>query len=235
MAAVHGKNGRVYIEGFDMSCYMNSANLDTSVDVSDITVFCDNSKRYLEGLKDATFAGDGVYDDDVDTLDTLINDIKGVNAVYSYYPALDTKGNIGYGFESIRTAANIAVSITEHVNFSLAAQGDDGVDRIVSITPKVLIDEDGSTTSLDLGVGGNGTTGGVLYVHITDITGTVTVVVEDSADNTTWATLHSVGAVSAVDGLRVALTGNIDRYIRVTVSAVGIGEDITIQAGITVN
>ena len=232
--AIHGKNGRVFVNGFNLTSYSKSASLDQSIDTVEVTTLGNDSKKYIKGLDDVNFTNEGIYDDDASTLDLALHNMKGVESILSYYPSLDTKGNYGYGLKAIRTSANTAVSITEEVNYSLSAQGSEGTDRIISITPEITVDEDSSTIALDLGVGGDGTDGGVLYFHTTAITGNVTVTVEDSTDNVTFETLHSIGAVTTTSGIRVVLTGDIDRYIRVTLSDM-VAESITFQAGIKVN
>jgi hypothetical protein len=64
------------------------------------------------------------------------------------------------------------------------------------------------------------TAGLIAYLQVVDIaSGTPTVVIEDSANDSTWATLVSFAAVA--DGAeptaeRVTVTGTVDRYLRVT-------------------
>ena len=230
---VHGKNGRVYIDEFDVTGFANSISLDTSVDLSDITTMANNGKKYLEGLKDATMAIEGIYDGDKDTIDNTLNEIKTGEALYSYYPALDTKGNVGYSFKGLRSASATQASITESVNFSLATQTTEGTERVKSITPKVTIEEDGSTSSLDLSAAG--TDGAVIYLHVFDVDSEIDVIIEDSADNTAFDTLTATTDINAPGAYRIEVSGEVRQYVRVTVSGLGMSETVTLQAGIKVN
>jgi len=228
--AIHGKNGRLYASGYDLSCYLNSVGLDKSLDTAETSVFCDDSKRYISGLKDATLSAEGVYDKDIDTIDKTLDELGKAINIYSYFPAGDTKGNKGYGFRAHKTATNLQGSITDAVNFSLAGQTTAGVDRITSITPKTKFVANGSTASLDLGTGG--TDGAILYLHVLDISDDATVKIEHSTDNTVWTTLHDYTTVSTIAGTRTIKTGTINRYIRVTIEDLAVEEDITLQASI---
>jgi hypothetical protein len=228
--AIHGKNGRIYANEYDLSCYLSSAGLDRSIDTSETSVFCADSKRYIEGLKDATLSAEGVYDEDVDKIDKTLTDLEAGESIYSYYPGKDTAGLPGYGFRALKTATGFQVSVSEAVNFSLAGQTSEGVDRILSITPSALIEANGSTDSLDLGAGG--VAGCVLYVHVTGLSDDATVKIEHSTDDSAWTTLHNYGTVATVGAYRTVKTGTLNRYIRVTIEDLGVGQDITIQAGI---
>jgi hypothetical protein len=231
--AIHGKNGRVYADEFDITTFTKTVSLDTSVDLSDITTLGNNSKKYLEGLKDATMAVEGVYDGDKDTIDNTLNEIKTGEVLYSYYPALDTKGNIGYSFKGLRSASATQVSVTESVNFSLATQVTGGTERLQSIIAKTVITTDGVTASLDLGAGG--ADGAVVYLHVFGVDDEVDIVVEDSADDTTFATLITQAGIGSVGAFRLTVAGAVDRYIRLNITGLGASETVTIQAGIKLN
>lgn len=228
--AIHGKNGRMYASGYDLSCYLNSIGLDKSIDTSETSVFCSDSKRYISGLKDATISAEGVYDADKDTIDNTLNELEQNVNLYSYFPAKDTAGNEGYSFLAHKTATNFAVSITDAVNFSLAGQTTEGVDRVTSIIPSTEFTTNGSSASIDLGAGT--TNGAILYLHTLGVSLDATVKIEQSVDNVNWTTLHSYGTISAIGANRVFKAGVVDRYIRVTIEDLGVAESITLQASI---
>jgi hypothetical protein len=230
---IHGKNGRVYADEFDLTPFAKSVSLDTSVELSDITTLANNGKKYLEGLKDATMSLEGVYDGDKDEIDNTLNEIKTGEALYSYYPAKDTKGNIGYCFKGLRSASATQVSITENVNFSLATQTTEGTERVKSILAKNVIEEDGVTASLDLGAGG--TDGAVIYLHVFDVDGEVDIVIQDSSDDTIFDTLVTQADIVTSGAYRLTVSGSVGRYIRISVTGLGEAETVTIQAGIKLN
>lgn len=62
------------------------------------------------------------------------------------------------------------------------------------------------------------TFGGQMWAHLFAFTGTsVTIKIQDSADNAAWLDLAgaTTGAISTVQGVRIAVTGTVRRYLRV--------------------
>jgi len=58
MAAIHGKNGSIYIDGTKVT-YKTEWSLNLTRDYADVTTFRDGNKVYASGLRDCagTFAG----------------------------------------------------------------------------------------------------------------------------------------------------------------------------------
>lgn len=230
MSAIHGKNARIYLNETDITEFSKSVTLDTSNDVVDVTVFNNHSKKYIDGLKDATLSVEGTYDDDKDKIDKALDDMQDVENIISYYPANDTRGNNGFVMKSLRSASATNVSITEDVNFSLAGQTTEGVTRIKSLLAKTTISADGTTPSLDLGSGG---TSAIISYHVFDLNlaGGVDIIIQDSEDNNTFATFTTIN-ITGVDSNILTVIDSINRYVRVSVSGLGVSEDITLQIGI---
>lgn len=62
------------------------------------------------------------------------------------------------------------------------------------------------------------TFGGQMWAHLFAFTGTsVTIKIQDSADNAAWLDLAgaTTGAISTIQGVRIAITGTVRRYLRV--------------------
>jgi hypothetical protein len=232
MAASHGKNGKILVNGYNISEYLRQYSLEMSIATADTTPFSIDSKKYITGQNDAVSSGEGFFDGAVGAIDAILEGIKGTESIWSYYPNGYTSGNYGYGYRALRTNYGIQTTVDDAVRFSLAAQVTAGEERLRSIGGVTTLSTTGSSTVLDLGAGGS--SGATVYFHATAITGTVAVVVEDSPDNSTWTTLVALANVSAVGGQRVTVTGTVDRYIRITATLDG-GESITFCAGIHVN
>jgi hypothetical protein len=61
------------------------------------------------------------------------------------------------------------------------------------------------------------TLGATAVCHVLSIgSGTPTILIEDSADNSSWATLLTFGAQAVNTGKRVTSTATVDRYVRIT-------------------
>lgn len=79
------------------------------------------------------------------------------------------------------------------------------------------------------------THGAQAYLHVTAFTGTsVDVTVQHSPDGTTWSTLYDFGAQSAIGGARAAVTGTVDRYLRV-ITGTGTFSSITFACAVARN
>jgi hypothetical protein len=79
--------------------------------------------------------------------------------------------------------------------------------------------ENGATVDFGAGV----TDGGAAYLHVASITGTATnatIEVESSADNVSFVS-EGTFAFSSVDGLTLALSGAISRYVRLACTDLG--------------
>lgn len=234
MSAIHGKNGRVFVNGYDISTFLRSFSLEISLETADITGFTLNSKKHLTGQSDAVSSGEGFFDGAVGAIDAILAGIKGTGSIWSYYPEGITNGYYGYGYRALRSNYGTQTTKDDAVRFSVAAQVSQGEERLQSIGGLTTKTSSGSTTVLDLGASGGGSDGATIYFHATAISGTAIVVVEDSPDNSTWSTLVSLTNVSAIGAQRVEVSGTVERYIRVTTTLDG-GESITFQAGIHVN
>lgn len=235
MPASFGGNGRVFVNGYEISTFLNSFSLDMSINTSEVSSFLSAAKSYITGQKDATSSGEGFWDGDTGKIDQILAGIKRTEAIYSYYPGGGAaNGARGYGFRALRSSYNTQNTLDDAIRFSLASQVSGGEESILSIGGPTTKTATGSTTVLDLGATGSGSDGATIYFHATAITGTAVVVVEDSPDNTTWSTLTTLANVSAVGAQRVEVTGTVNRYIRVTVT-LDASESITFQAGIHIN
>jgi hypothetical protein len=231
--AVHGKQGRVRIDGFDLSEYVKSVNLDTSNEVVDVTTFGKDSKVYIAGLNDATLTTEGVHDEDKTVLDDLFEGIKATNAVVSYYPFNDAAGNNGFSFQALRSAYALASSITDAVNFSFGSQVTDGVSNVVSIIP--LTEYTGANDSAGLDLASGSASGAIVYIHVTGVSDEADIIIEHSNDNgvgDAYAEWAKVEDVDTVDGYIIDSAVAIKRWVRVKIAGIGVAETIELQVGI---
>ena len=100
-----------------------------------------------------------------------------------------------------------------------------GTDQVVewaNLLADTTVTANGQQSSYDHGA--QTTNGGVGYLHITDTSAadTIAVLIEDSANDSTWATLiaFTIDGTSA-DAERVAVSGTVDRYVRASYTVTG--------------
>ncbi|WWT39951.1 hypothetical protein [Microcystis phage Mae-JY09] len=227
-AFTHGKAARVFMEDLNLSDYMRSVSVPAEADVAESSTFGADWKQYVVGLRDATISGEGIFDVTEDA--ALIDSITvGGRSKWQVYFAGDAVGSPGRGLDCDTTGYEPSADIGDVVMWSVEAQSSVGADRIISHHAHAERTTSGTAAVVD-NTAGSTTTGAVAYLNVTAISGSAVVVLQDSADNITYADLISFGTVSATGGYRGTATGQVDRYTRlVHTNAAG---TITFVAGL---
>ena len=165
MAKFHGKNIRVYVEGYDISGYTNSLDIEQSADVVDVAAFSSASKEYVVGLYDSKVTHDGFFDD---------AGTAGGHAVLSErigssvnFMALINPQAGGHSFagsaeliDSYSIAASIAGAVTHKSKMSNF--GTQGVDPTVTIFPRGTMAAAGTSVAVSTP---QNTAGGRAYIQ----------------------------------------------------------------------
>lgn len=223
--SLHGKNTRVFYHSFNMSCFSNSTAPDFSADVAEDTTFCDGWKTFVPGQKSGTASLDCFFvDDDTYALDVMLNTQLGVmDRPYTYLPQGLSDGNVAYvaaaGLTTRPITSEIGSVITSSLEFTLEDIGrgwllHDGYSTAVTAT--------GEGAALDQGAA---KVGYVAALHLTELTGTtpsLTVKIEHSADNVTYADLVTFSALSAAGSeAKIDLSAAVKQYLKVTWTITG--------------
>lgn len=96
----------------DMSQYGNSVGAQFSRETGEVTVFAQQSKQYIPGLKDATIPFQGPYDDESDQILWDIYD-QGVVIDFEYYPAGEGVGNVKYSGQMMITSYEVTSAVSD--------------------------------------------------------------------------------------------------------------------------
>lgn len=222
--ATHGKHARTYINGFDLSAYLNSFGVAQTADTAETSVFSSSDKTYVVGLRDATVSAEGFFAGSTFESDYVFDRVLGSTNIWSYYPAGPALSNAGYGIKSIENSYEIMSPIDGVVSVTVEGQAILGADRILSHHDLIAESTTGSETSIDATAAS--TKGATGYLQITGITGgiTATIRIQDSAVGTTFADLISFTASTAITAERaISSSGTIKRFTRAawTLSAAG--------------
>ena len=126
MPAIFGGNGYLELDSNNMSIYLKSGGLDSTLDTIDVSTWGDASKDYITGLEDGSFSLEGVWDE---TVDGYMSVMKGVKKPFTYGPAGNTAGMVEYSGNGILTSYNIGNDISGEVRFSATFQVTGGVTR----------------------------------------------------------------------------------------------------------
>jgi len=209
----HGKSAVIYQDANDLTNYLRSFSNAAEVDTAESTTFSDDDKTYVAGLSDATISAEGLFDSTFDGEMATITG-SGTKSLWSVYPAGDTVGNSGRGYSLDVTSAERSSDIGDVVMLTVEGQSSTGSEQIISHHALAEVSASGTATVYDGAA--QTTNGGHAYVHVTAVSGTVVLMLEDSADNVTYGDLQSLGTVTATGATRYAVTGTVERYTRIT-------------------
>jgi len=225
MAAVHGRKTRVYINGYDLTGFYRKAESELTREVAESTVFNQDDKTYLPGLRDATASLEGLYDGATDGIAEVLHAALSADpTLLVVCPQGDALGNVAHGLSALATKYALDASKDDIVTLSNEVQSSAGRDRL--LVQHALGSEVASGQSASIDNGAASTNGGVGYLHVPDIAGitNLAVIIEDSADNSSWATILTFAGVTADRGReRVEITGTVRRYTRARWTFTGTG------------
>lgn len=134
MAAKHGKHAVLQLDNgagalSAITAYLSKSSLERVRDTAETTVFGQDDKAYVVGLKDATFSGEGNFDP---ALDLILSDDIGDNTntkTLQFDPQGSTSGLPRYSFECWVTKYSIDTDIGDKGGCSFEVQCTGAVTR----------------------------------------------------------------------------------------------------------
>lgn len=232
MAAGHGKDAKLYANGYDISAQLTSVAPDMSADVAETSGLGLASKTYVAGLKDATVALDGVFYGAAGESDEILQAALGGAAVLNWLPQGDGFGKTCYGFDALETAYSPTTSLDDAGKFTASVQAKNAGER------GVVLHALGAETTTGNGVahdnGAATTAGGAGWLQATGATGATVIKAQHSTDNVTFVDLVTFTSFAARTKERIAVAGTINRYTRENRATVPVGGS-TYFVGLTRN
>lgn len=216
MAFSHGKNAKVYLNGHDVTSYLDSIEMPVTVDTPEVTTFGNTSKTYIAGLKDATMAAEGFYDGASGAIDDILSSAKDSTgaSVLNWWYDNDTIGNLGQGSLIFNTNFAISATVDNAVRIAVAAQSKTASESVLSL--KNLAASTLSTEAASQDTSSATSNGGAGYLQVTaNESSALGVTIEHSASGSTWDTLVSFTTVTTYPASeRVTYTGTTKQYVR---------------------
>lgn len=235
MSFVHGSNARIYVNGFNMSTFLNSISSSCEIDTHETTTFGTTAKTYIAGLEDATLSAEGLFSGIVGATDAVFFNALSNRAavIWNWLPSGDINGEFGYGFLAKETSYEIESPVDDLVSVTVESQSSVSRERIQILHPLGLQTITANGVSRDNGVLTN--LGGVGYLQVTTVSGTtpnLTVRVQHSVDASVWTDLITFTPVTAANqAQRIAVLGTINRHTRVNWTITGTTPNFTLFAG----
>lgn len=223
---IQANNTTVLYDNFALAAYLRSASPSTTVAMLDATTLADTSLQYLPGLKSTTFSVTGLFDSATGA-GTLLDDITSrlgsdTAVAATICPAGFAAANPAWLLPALTVDYQVSSSVADLVPFTLNLGAGAPAGLGICLTDLSARTATGNGTSQD-----NSTStanGGVAHLHITDVSGTtpsMTVLVQHSTNNSTWTTLGTFSAATAVGSQTLQVTGTVNRYIRASFTISG--------------
>ena len=228
MAFIHGKSAGVLYGAYDLSAFFNEASMSQSVETAETTTFGSGAKSYITGLKDGTFSLSGMFDGVAAGIDEVISASVGDSAnvpitIIPQQAATMVVSDVSFSGETLETSYEVSSPVGDVVSANMEGQITGGMDRGIILAPKTVVSATATGTSVDQTA--STTNGGVGYLHVTANTrnGAITVKVQHSSDNSTFADLITFTSVSSttIVSERIAVIGTVNRYVRASYTVAG--------------
>lgn len=228
MAFKHGKLTKVFLEKYDISGFLNNAELTRDKDNPEVTTFGNDDRKHITGLRGGTMSMSGFWSGTsalaIDALTTLLNKSSGDTALnLTYAPYGAAVGNVAYSVQTLPSNFTITSPVDGAVGVSIDTQSHDVLSRGACLHQLTARTSDGNGTAHNLGA--NTSEGARAYLHVTSITlaatDSIAVTVQDSATCSagSWSDLITFtnitcDAMTHRSQRQTTSTGNIDQYVR---------------------
>jgi predicted secreted protein len=238
MAASHGKDTKILVNGYNVSGYYNSATVDSSRDEAEVTGFGASAKSFVAGQKDTTVSLEGHFDGDADAIDQQINTAyeADTNAPFTVCLQGDTQGNRAHFGKAKHISYSVDSPHDGAVGISTEMHASDAYDIGYVLHALGAETATGNGTGVDRGAGNTSSTGFAAEIQVTAVSGTgtptITGKLQDSTDNVTFGDVTGGGftARTAIGAEHIThASTSLKRYVRAAWTISGTTPSLTFQ------
>ena len=224
-----GKGGKVLIDQYSLTSYLNSMDINRAAEAPETTTYGNNDRTYLPGgLRGGTVSLGGFWDGTSGAVDDVIQAALGsaTAKVITLGPgglanSTSYVSDVAYLLSAFHTTYTISAPVDGIVALTVDVQSTGGLESGYSLADLAARTTTSAGNPID--EGGATTNGGIGHLHVTAASGTsptLDVLIEDSTDDQAtdpaWAEVIAFAQVSAVTKERKAATGAVDQYVRVS-------------------
>lgn len=240
LAASHGSNTDVLVNGNVVSQYFNDFTFTSTRDKAETSAFKQLFKSYVAGLIDPVVTLSGMFDSSNSTAEDpllygYLTALTAADNSWLYAPngaqGSSAQGVTAYAIYGLSTKYEIKSAMNAANTVSAEIQVDNqggGIERGIVLSPWATQGAGGNSLSNDYG-SVSSANGGVLIVQTFNDTASLVVNLQDSADNSTFANVtgynispaNATAAAYRFPAAGTAPTGTIRRYTRVTWTGTG--------------
>ena len=216
MARFHGKDARFYANGTDLSSFVGGVTISRKAAAHESTTFAsDGNMEFDSGVRTTDVNFEGFHDAAASAEDAVLSALVGsggivLSLVLDDADALGDHGVLigGATLETYETAANVGDLTKKTGTFRGGGSGS-------AVLLHVLGQETVTGNAASVDNAASSANGARANLHITAITGTWTIIVQHSADDSAWSDLITFSTNTAAGGVTGTATGTVNRYLRV--------------------
>jgi hypothetical protein len=265
MPFYHGKGTKVYIDSYEVSTYMNNAQMTGTAEPSETTTFTDSSKEFIKGLTAGTMTLGGLYESTTDIdptsgtnkkFDEFLNSlVSAANpSVVTVVPYTMAAGSWVKGAYARMTSFDITAPVADVVSLDTSWEcGHNGSTNAgvqyanvwgaaslttgSAVTPSA---SSGGTSGSTVDSGASSAKGYICSWHVIANSSNVAldIKVQHSTNGSSWSdlvTLESSLGAAALTSGITGASGTVNRYLRFNVPQAGSYSSGTITPIITLH
>lgn len=224
MAEKLASDVRVFYDGFDLGTATTRVSVILQVDALDPTTIPDVAERVLASERKDAAEWAGLFDDGT-SADAAGKAFVGGAGTAVFTMLIGTVlADRAYSGTAHILDTKVVTNIGDLVQQELTIQPSQAWDRGVHFGVKTAKSSSGTVNTGTQDNSGSSVDGGVFYVHLHNIaSGTITPVLEDSNTGTTWSPVATAASFTNKGSGKVAITGTIDQFTRLSLQGTGQG------------
>lgn len=247
--AIHGRRTQVLVNQFDLSTFFKNAEINSEAAMLDATTFTAQAKQFLPDFTEGSVSLSGLWAADQfeatnnptgldNRVDDVLQPILGVDTDQLFLIGQEGLGSVGLNTQ-IFTGKETKYSITSPTNNLVSAMAEvksNGlIQQAILLAHQTARSASGNGTSYNAGAAT--TFGAKAQIHCTAASSgdTLDVIVEDSADGSSWATIGTFTQLAAVGSQRISIAGTVRQFVRVSWTIAGTGPSFTFVVALARN
>lgn len=237
MAFTSSQSTRILHGAVAIASTVRNATPSFSQQMIDVTTIGDTFKSFVGGISEWSFKVDGVFDNatTAGSAHAAMNSPLSASdtVAVSVAPTGFSAGSAVWVFPAKEVTYEVMSQVDGAVEYSIAYGAGTAPAIGVSLADLASVTTTSNGTSQDnTAATANGF---VAQLHITAVSGTtpsLTAVVQQSTNNSTWTTLGTFTAATAVGSQTITGTGTVNRYLRIAWTVSGTTPSFTVQASV---
>jgi hypothetical protein len=215
---------KILVSGYNIADYIRNITVKAGVDLKDSTVVSSTKKEYSPALQEATVELDGFYYGGVNEIDAIVESITDRDYLTLIYDNSNFSSAKVFRIlkkeKRIEAAADDLVAIKISFETELSKNG-------ILIFPYQTKSGSGTGYGSVYDQGSSQTKTYGIVVHVTSVTGTLSVYLQDSPDQSTWTSRISITGINSVISSFNSTSRTWGRYLRISYNLTGTSPSAT--------